>query len=282
VLDRDSIIASIGDLSVTPRIIRHLSLFLKSPDLDITPAIDAMRTEPVLTAAMLAAYNSPTHYRGQKLLALEHAILRLGYRETYRIALLITFRQGLRITNLPDNSVADYLWSRAVTAACAMEQLAPTSSAPAAYTIGLLHLVGCFILARNRCPLAVYNSTHPTSMLAAQEAAYGIAFPEAGALALQQWEFPPEIWKPIRYQLQPSEADEYIDEAFLLSRAMAIANFIEQCRPDSPAYLANMKDGGYIETMVREVEATSTELIASFHSVAPRRPSWATCYDNRT
>jgi HD-like signal output (HDOD) protein len=275
VLDRDSIIASIGDLSVTPRVIRHLSLFLKSPDSDIAPAVEAMKLEPVLTAAMLAACNSPMHYRGQKLLCLEHAVLRLGYRETYRIALLITFRQGLRIANLPDNTMADYLWSRAITAACAMEMLATETNAPAAYTVGLLHLVGCFILARNRCPLGAFNSTHPSSMLAAQEAAYGIAFPEAGALALEQWGFPPEIWKPIRFQLQPAEAAEFVEDTYLLSRAVAVANFIEQSRPDSPAYLANMKESPYIEMFVREVEVASTELIGAFYAVPPRRPAWA-------
>ena len=275
VLDRDTIIASIGDLSVTPRIIRHLSVFLKSPDADITPAVEAMRTEPVLTAAMLAACNSPAHYRGQKLLSLEHAILRLGYRETYRIALLITFRQGLRIADLPDNTAADYLWSRAITAACAMEALGGAEKAAAGYTIGLLHLVGCFILARNRCPLTAFNSTHPSAMLAAQQAAFGIAFPEAGAVALEHWEFPPEIWMPIRHQMQPPEAGKFVDDAFLLSRSMAIANFIEQTRPDSPAYLANMRDPGYVESFVRDIEATSTALIGAFHSSPPRRPAWA-------
>ena len=279
--DRDTIIASIGDLSVTPRVIRHLSLFLKSPDADITPAVQAIKVEPVLTAAMLAACNSPAHYRGQKLLELEHAILRLGFRETYRIALLITFRQGLRISNLPDNSVADYLWSRAITAACAMESLAPSTLAAAAYTVGLLHLVGCFILARNRCPLAAFNSTHPTTMLAAQEAAYGIAFPEAGAIAMEQWGFPAEIWMPIKFQHQPTAAGLFVDDAFLLSRAMAISNFIEQSRPDSPAFLPNMKEGAYIETIVREVEARSNEMIATFHTSLPRRPAWAICYESR-
>jgi HD-like signal output (HDOD) protein len=281
VLDRDSIIASIGDLSVTPRVIRYLSLFLKSPDADITPAIEAIKTEPVLTAAMLAACNSPHHFRGEKLLCLEHAILRLGYRETYRIALLITFRQGLRISNLPDNVVADYLWSRAVTAACAMESLAAPTHASSAYTIGLLHLIGCFILARNRTPLAAFDSTHPESMLAAQEAAYGIAYPEAGALALEQWGFPPEIWMPVKFQLHPSEAAPWVEDAFMLSRAMSVANFIEQSRPDSPAYLAQSREHAYIETFVRDVEATSAELIATFHSIRPRRPSWASCYDER-
>jgi HD-like signal output (HDOD) protein len=275
VLDRDTIIASIGDLSVTPRVIRYLSLFLKSPDSDITPAVEAMKLEPVLTAAMLAACNSPTHYRGQKLVCLEHAILRLGYRETYRIALLITFRQGLRISNLPDNKVADYLWSRAITAACAMEILAGPANAAAAYTVGLLHLVGCFILARNRCPISAFNSTHPAAMVVAQEAAYGIAFPEAGALALEQWGFPEEISTPIRYQLQPGEARECIEDTFLLARSVAVANFIEQCRPDSPAYLTDLREGSYIETFVRDVEMASTELIAAFHSMPPRRPLWA-------
>ena len=241
--------------------------------------MEAIKAEPVLTAAMLAACNSPAHFRGQRLLDLEHAILRLGFRETYRIALLITFRQGLRISNLPDNSVADYLWSRAITAACAMEALAPATKAAASYTTGLLHLVGCFILARNRCPLAAFNSTHPAAMLAAQEAAYGIAFPEAGAIAMEQWDFPPEIYVPIRFQLQPADAGAFVEDAILLARAVAVANFIEQSRPDSPAYLPNSKEGAYIEVFVRQIEARSAELLAAFHTTAPRRPIWINGYD---
>src|SRR5690606_19399032 len=147
----------------------------------------------------------------------------------------------LRIANLPENKVAEQLWSRAITAGRAMERLASTTHAAAAYTVGLLHLVGGFILARKSCLLAAFNSTQSSAMLAAQEAAYGIAFPEAGALALENWGFPPEIWMPIRYQLQPAETPEFSEDAILLARAVAVANFIDQSRPDSPAYVANVK-----------------------------------------
>jgi HD-like signal output (HDOD) protein len=277
VLDRDSIIASIGDLAVTPRVIRHLSVFLKDPNNDIAPAIAAMKTEPVLTAAMLAACNSPAHYRGEKLLTLESAVLRLGFRETYRIALLVTFRQGLLIGNLPDNRHADYLWSRAVTAACAMETLSLSAdAAPIAYTVGLLHLIGCFILARNGALMSGFDSTNPAAMARAQEAACGMAYPEVGGLALQQWEFSPEIWVPIRCQHSPAEADKYSDLAFLLSRAVALAHFIEQCRPDSPIYRPSVTSGAFADPVVGEVEARSSELMECFFPVPPRRPRWAT------
>lgn len=276
-LDRDSIIASIGDLAVTPRVIRHLSVFLKDPNNDMSPAIEAMKAEPVLTAAMLAACNSPAHYRGERLLTLEAAVLRLGFRETYRIALLVTFRQGLLIRNLPDNRHADYLWSRAVTAACAMEALSPSAeAAPIGYTIGLLHLIGCFILARNGAKMAGFDSTNPAAMARAQEAACGMAFPEVGGLALQQWEFSPEIWVPIRFQQAPAEAGKFSDFAFLLSRAVALAHFIEQCRPDSPIYRPSVIGGAFTDPVVGKVEARSAELMECFHAVPPRRPRWAT------
>jgi hypothetical protein len=118
-------------------------------------------------------------------------------------------------------------------------------------------------------------------MQAAQEAAYGIAYPEAGAIALEQWGFPPEIWMPVKFQLHPSEAGAFVESAFMLSRATSVANFIEQCRPDSPAYLAQSREHTYIETFVHDVEATSAELIATFHAVPPRRPSWASSYEGR-
>jgi hypothetical protein len=60
-----------------------------------------------------------------------------------------------------------------------------------------------------------------------------------------------------------------------LSRAVSVANFLEQNRPDSPAYVADAKDSPYIESFVREVEIASAELISSYHAVAPRRPVWA-------
>lgn len=274
--EREAVLASIGELSVTPRVIRLLSQVLRSPDSDIAPAVMAMKTEPVLTAAMLAACNSPTHYRGQRLVSLEAAVLRLGLRETYRIALLITFRQGLRISNLPDNRAADYLWSRAVTAACAMELLLPAADAsPAAYTMGLLHLIGCFILARNGSTLEGYDNTHPAAMARAQEAAHGIAYPEVGAVALRQWGFPAEIWLPIRFQLTPQQATEFDEETRLLSRAITIAQFIEECRPESPVFRESATADVYVNRFIQEVEARSVELIECFHAGPPRRPKWA-------
>ncbi len=274
--DRDAVIASIGELSVNPRVIRLLSVALKHPDADLTPAVMAMKTESVLTAAMLAACNSPTHYRGQRLVALEPAVLRLGLRETYRITLFITFRQGLRVSNLPDNRAADYLWSRAVTAACAMEMLtSATEVSPAAYTIGLLHAIGCFIIARNGSTLEGYDNTHPAALARAQEAAHGIAYPEAGAVALRQWDFPAEIWVPIRYQLSPQHAPEYQEQAKLLARAISIAQFIEECRPESPVYRESASADVFVNRFIQDVEAHSLELLECFYTRRPERPKWA-------
>lgn len=274
--DRDAIIASIGELSVTPRVMRVLSVLLKNSDSDLTPAVAAIKTEPVLTTALIAACNCPTHFRGTRLSTLEAAVLRLGLRETYRIALLITFRQGLRISNLPDSTAADYLWSRAVTAACAMEMLATSSdAAPVGYTIGLLHLIGCFIIARGGGTLDGWDSTHPSVLAKAQEAAHGIGFPEAGAVALRRWEFPPEIYEPIHYQLMPQQTKPFSEQAVMLARASAIAQFVEECRPGSPAYRESATADVFVSQFVQEVEMRAVELMETFYPLPPRRPKWA-------
>jgi HD-like signal output (HDOD) protein len=237
---RDEIITSIGELSVTPRVIRHLSRFLRSPDEDMSDAIEALRAEPVLTAAILAACNAPMQYRGGKITDLPSAVHRIGYRETYRIALLVTFRQGLRLRHVHDSRPADFLWRRAAIAACAMERFSiDPHGAAAAYTVGILHLIGCFILARDQTRTEALETNDSRGLADAQQEWWGIAYPEAGAIALQQWGFPPSIWVPIGAQLQPAAAGEFAQAATQLGQAAEIALRIEACRPGSPIFDAD-------------------------------------------
>lgn len=269
-LDRDAIISSIGDLSVTPRIIRHLSVFLHDPNLNISPAMEAIKAEPVLTGAMLSAVNAPAYFRGSRLLNLEDAVMRLGFRETYRIALLITFRQGLRIPDLPDNPSADFLWGRAVTTACAMEvQASSVDEGSVGYTIGLLHLIGCLILARNHVTGGRWDCTHPANLARAQHAAAGIAFPEAGSIALQFWGFPAVIWAPIQHQLHPEKAGDHMHHAVMLARATAMARLIEEDRPDSPAHQPDRAASRPPDPLLHRVEAESHRLMETFYPAPP-------------
>lgn len=273
---REAIIASISELSVTPRVIRHLSKFLQSPDDDMTEAIAALKAEPVLTAAILAACNAPHQFRGGKILDLEAAVHRIGYRETYRIALLITFRQGLRLSYVRDSRAADYLWRLAAITACGMEALSkrPQPSA-SAYTIGLLHLIGCFILARDQRCADAWDPAQPMALVHLQTEACGIAYPEAGALALETWGFPMQIWLPIRYQLRPGSTPDFQDLTERLSRAAWIARQIEAARPGSPAFQADIA-AVEPDELVKKVEFAANDLISTFQAKATlRRPIWA-------
>ncbi len=273
-LTRDAIIASIGELSVTPRVIRRLSTLLKEVNPDLDQVIMVLKTEPVLTAAIVGASNAPSHFRGEKLTSIEAAVRRIGLRETYRLALLITFRQGLKVPNLPDNSAADALWSRAIIAGCAMEELAEPEAGPMAFTLGVLHLIGCFIIARAGAGLATFDNMSAAAFARAQEASLGVAYPEAGAVALEQWEFPPEIREPIRYQLEPERAAGFVHWASLLAKAAELAAFIEESRPESALHRSSPRHQVPVDALTLTVEERSIELIECFHSVPPRRPTW--------
>lgn len=272
---RESIIATIAELNVTPRVLRHLGRFLGDPNADLTPAITALKSEPVLTAAILAGCNTVMHGSGEKEVSLENAIHRLGFRETYRIALLATFRQGLRIPGLPDNKVSDRIWSRAIIAACAMEMWAPAEKAPLAFTVGLLHLIGSLILARRGWPMAGFTGTTPSFLAKAQEAAVGLSYPEAGGIALEEWEFPKDISVPVRCQLTPDAAGEFTEVTHLLARAVELAQFIEQSRTDE----MNAADLTYssvrITPDVLAIEARATDLMERFYILPIKRPRWA-------
>src|SRR5690606_2861912 len=272
---REAILESITGLSVTPRVIRHLATFIGDPNQDISEAVTALAVEPVLTAAIVAAANAPTHYRGERATHLAQAVHRLGLRETYRIALLITFRQGLYISNLPDSRAADYLWRRAVTTACAMEELAdPPVDPNTAYTIGLLHLIGCLILARAGAGDLGFDCSHPAALARAQAAAGELTHAEAAALALEHWDFPPEVCAAIRWQFSPHSAGSHVLMALLLSRAVNLSTFIEECRPDSPIYRPP-PISQFIGEREKAIEARAYDLMALFHVIPPERPVWA-------
>lgn len=274
-MNRETVIASIGEFSVTPRIIRHLAKLVNDPNTDLTETIQAIKAEPVLATAVIAACNAPTHHRGGRTVDVAEAVHRLGSRETSRILLLITFRQGLSLRGLPDNHVADYLWRRAIVAACAMEELVKDPALrPPAYVIGLLHLIGCFVLARSGYPSgAFFDGTSHRALAAAQLACCGIDYPEAGATALEHWHFPASIHRPIRWQLAPLEAREHIDSAALLARAVGIAQFVEASRPDQSGDA--MEPSTHVDPVVRLIEVQANELMERFEFADLPRPIWA-------
>ena len=150
------------------------------------------------------------------------------------------------------------------------------SGAPAGFCIGLLHLIGCLVMARAGAGLANFDNTSNARLAMAQEVSLGIAYPEVGALALQKWEFPPEVHEPIRYQMHPERAGAFVGTAVHLGRAVELAMFIEESRPGSPTYREGAKINAPLGPLARVVEARSTELMESFYTVPPRRPAWAT------
>lgn len=272
---RDAILESLTGLSVTPRVIRHLATFIGDPNQEMSEALTALAVEPVLSTAIIAAANAPTHYRGERTTYLTQAVHRLGLRETYRIALLLTFRQGLYLSNLPDSRAADYLWRRAVTAACAMEELAePPVDPNTGYTIGLLHLIGCLILARAGAGELSFDCSHPATLARAQAAAGGLTHAEAAALALEHWNFPSEVCEAIRWQYSPHSAGSHVLLALQLSRAVNLATFIEECRPDSPIYHPSPM-AQIVGEREKTIEARAYDLMALFHVIPPERPVWA-------
>src|SRR5690606_19999647 len=220
--------------------------------------------------------NAPHQYRGGKILDLEAAVHRIGYRETYRIALLITFRQGLRLSYVRDSRAADYLWRLAATTACGMEAFSQRAQPSAsAYTIGLLHLIGCFILARDQRCAEAWDPAQPMAFVHLQTEACGIAYPEAGALALETWAFPVQIWLPVRDQLRPAATPDFQDLSEKLSRAAWMARQIEAARPGSPAFQAEIA-ALEPDEIVRKVEAASNDLITTFQTTTSlRRTVWA-------
>ena len=99
---------------------------------------------------------------------------------------------------------------------------------PYAYTAGIMHLVGIWVLC-SVFPSGNMSIAERELMLQArlEQLRLGVNFAEAGGAALSKWGFASEICDAVFWQLTPSLSDnaEHNELAKLLNRAVALADW---------------------------------------------------------
>jgi HD-like signal output (HDOD) protein len=179
-----------------------------------------------LTARVVAVCSSPYYSRGQSSRDIRDAILHLGLAEVLRIvqAILMTdFRKYP--THLYTNS-ADHYWERSLHTAFVADDI--SGGHPAAYTAGIMHLVGIWVLC------SIFPNTYASIgereldlQAQLEQQRLGVTFAKAGSFAMEKWGFDPEICAAVEWQIAPSAADSPEDRELsrFLMRAVAITNW---------------------------------------------------------
>lgn len=216
----------LGKLPSGPRILARLISLTRDPDVELADVAELFRSDPALMARVMSACNSAYYAPEQPPATFDEGLLRLGLAEVTRIVQIVSLTDFRRYPTHLYTQTAEHFWERSLHTAFVMDEL--SNRHPLAYTAGMMHLVGIWVLC------AVFPATK--SSIAERELALqarleqlrlGVSFAEAGAAALTRWGFPSSICHVVGRQLVPSLCENPADRelAFLLSRAVAIADW---------------------------------------------------------
>ncbi len=198
-------------LPAAPRILAQLGILLGDINASTDDIVLLLKRDAALTTRVLRVSNSVGYGAEMPCASLEEALLRVGFKEVYRIA---GFAAAARMTGqfLPlYGMTAAQFRENALLTALTMEKLAHYGGLDPreAYTTGLLRSVGKVALdhlAKNgtnrvyeyasRMPLAEWELAH-----------VGISNVDAAAMILEEWNFPVATLQAIRGHYEVSKTD---------------------------------------------------------------------------
>ncbi len=203
-------IITVESLDASPAILHKLLELTRSDDFDADEAVKLLMTDTVLTARVFKVCSNTEYGRGNPPETIREAVIRLGARELYRLSTAIAMgKVKAQPTHLYDATPA-YFWKRTVSTAISMEELSPEDGSPEVdYTIGLMHLIGVWILCR-QIPAEgnLIGCANLAAMAMAEKLRFGMAYAQIGATALEKWGFPKTVCEAVCWQNEPELAEE--------------------------------------------------------------------------
>jgi HD-like signal output (HDOD) protein len=229
-LTRDILEVELHRLSAAPRIIPKLAALVRDPNMNPEDVIDVIRHDPALTARLIAACKSAAFHRQVEVSNVIEAMQCLGFAEVFRIATVVAFRSSFSGPFHVYAESADEVWQRAVAAACFMDEFALEEEGDhwAAYTTGLLHMIGVFFIDWHCAGRSgdIIPLRSMSEQLRLEIKWTGFTHMELSALALDYWGFSREIYEPIRWYHEPQRAGPYAHQAELLGLALDFSRAI--------------------------------------------------------
>ena len=209
-----------------PRVLSRVISTVRQPSAEISEVADLFLADPALTARVVAACNSPFYSRGETTEDIREAVLRLGMNEVSRLVQIVSLTDLRKYPTHLYTDTSEHFWERSLHTAFIMDEL--SGHDPHAYTAGIMHLVGIWVLC-SVFPAGELTIEERELALQArlEQLRLGVSFAEAGASALAKWGFSPEICEAVLRQLAPSlcENPDHRELARTLSRAVAIADW---------------------------------------------------------
>lgn len=216
----------LGKLPSGPRVLARLIAAVRQPLVQLGDVAELFHSDPALTARVVAACNSPFYSRGEPTADIRDAVLRLGLNEVSRIVQIVSLTDLKKYPTHLYTGTAGHFWQRSLHTAFVIDEISDHD--PFAYTAGIMHLVGIWVLC-SVFPAGGMSIEERELALQArlEQLRLGVTFADAGAAALAKWGFAPQICDAVAWQIAPSVGTnpEHRELARLLQRAVAIVDW---------------------------------------------------------
>lgn len=237
-----SMVRQIDTLPTLPDTVQRVQEATADPDSSLRDIAYIVSNDPPISARLLQLANSAAYGFLSRIDNVRSAITLLGMRETFMAVLSSAV---IDITEQSSKFDHQQYWKYSMFSASAARHIAAAcgrSRKAGVFTAGLLSDIGRFALAE----LAgdrynqIDQSLTGAEFARAEEAALGIAHPEAGHILAVHWRLPDEIANAIRFHHRPELAQPDPEMATMIALASIMAEaHMQDTQPDQSIFIGH-------------------------------------------
>lgn len=212
----DQIKSAMDQLKPIPQVALKVMRLIKEKSADLDTIADEIRKDQVITARILQLSNSALFAAKKTITSLEHAVVYLGQELLVKLVITAAIQSFYSQSAMGYALCKGGLYHHALGCAHVAEALAQLSQAvdrSEAYTAGLLHDIGKVVL--DQYITTAYPLFYRKVMEESEQAIHieqqfmGTDHAKIGFMLAQQWSFPDDLAKAVRYHHTPEKAGEH-------------------------------------------------------------------------
>lgn len=230
-----SLVKSITNLPSLPELYIQIENETSKPDFSIQKIANLISKDPNLTAKILQVVNSALFGLQREITNISFALSYLGINVVKSLVFYIQLFSSFKVTT-ENRKYLEKIWHHSMVVASttyhlAQKYLSNQFEIDSAYTAGVLHDIGKFVLLSTfTYPQNIYMLTEQRyiSEIEAEDELYGCSHSEIGAYLLGLWGFPHIIVEAVAFHHKPSLLE---NEKVTLSTIVHLANALYYLPP---------------------------------------------------
>ena len=218
-------------LPVPPNVVMNVTQTAADPASSSMDLALILEADPVLSANMIKAVNSPLYSPRAKIATVSRAVSFMGINAVRNLVLCLAIREIFpRSSGFP----LELFWENSLrrgVAARAMGNLLGFPKAEELFTMSLCQDLGVLVIAQDdemTAAMADVMSLPNQKRLQLEEESGGDRHDELGYLLFNEWKFPEEVAAPVKYHHRPDDApEEHTRRTDVAHAAECLADLLE-------------------------------------------------------